>query len=154
MKRFPCLLLVAVLVLLSAGHALAQRTTATLRGTVTDATGSVLPGATVTTTHTDTGVVRTTVTNQAGVYFVPELPVGRYTVAASLAGFKIASRTGVVLRVADELAVDFTLQPGDIAETITVEASATPVKLVGGDVSGVITGEQVRELPLNGRNFL
>ena len=154
MKRSQCLLIVGLLLLLSAGTALAQRTTATLRGTVTDATGSILPGATVTATQTETGRVHTTQTNQSGVYFLPELPIGSYTVAAELSGFKVASQTNVTLRVADERAVDFMLQPGNVTETVTVEASATPVKLVGGEVSGVITGEQVRELPLNGRNFL
>ena len=64
------------------------------------------------------------------------------------------SRTDVMLRVADDFAIDFELAAGDVNETVTVEASSTPVKVLGGDVSGVITGEQVRELPLNGRNFL
>lgn len=154
MKRPHCLLLVWVLVLFSAGSALAQRSTATLRGTITDATQSILPGVTITATNAETGLVRTTVTNESGIYFIPELPVGRYTVSAELAGFKVASRTGVTLRVADEFSLDLTLQPGDVKEVITVEASSTPVRLVGGDVSGVVTGEMVRELPLNGRNFL
>jgi hypothetical protein len=154
MKRPHCLLLVGVLLLFTAGPALAQRSTATLRGTITDATQSILPGVTVTVTNVDTGLVRTTISNESGVYFVPELPIGRYTVAAELAGFKTASRTNVLLRVADEFAVDFVLQPGDVKEVVNVEASSTPVRLVGGDVSGVITGEMVRELPLNGRNFL
>ena len=59
-----------------------------------------------------------------------------------------------MLRVADEFSIDFELAAGDVTETVTVESSSTPVKVLGGDVSGVITGEQVRELPLNGRNFL
>ena len=131
-----------------------QRTTAALRGTVRDATQAVLPGVTVTVTNEETGLVRTGVTNASGVYSAPDLPVGRYKVEAELAGFKKAVRTGVVLRVADEFAVDFDLAQGNLTETVNVEASATPVRVLGGDVSGVITGEQVRELPLNGRNFL
>ena len=154
MKRPHCLLLVGVLVLSGAAPVLAQRSNATLRGTVIDSTQSILPGVTVTVTNTDTGLVRTTTTNESGIYFIPELPVGRYTVAAALSGFKSATRTGVILRVADEFALDFTLEPGNVTEVVTVEASSTPVKLVGGEVSGVITGEMVRELPLNGRNFL
>jgi hypothetical protein len=147
-------LFVVASLLLLAGPALAQRSNATIRGTVTDSTQAVLPGATVTATNQDTGLVRSTVTNSAGVFSLSELPIGRYTVGAELQGFKKASRTGVVLRVADDFSIDFELATGDIAETINVEASSTPVRVLGGDVSGVITGEQVRELPLNGRNFL
>jgi len=151
MRRL-CWLLAAIV--LSAVPAFAQRSTATIRGTVADTTQAVLPGATVTATNEETGLVRTVITNNAGVYSASDLPIGRYKVEAELSGFKKAVRTGVVLRVADEFAVDFTLAAGDINETVNVEASATPVRVLGGDVSGVITGEQVRELPLNGRNFL
>jgi hypothetical protein len=134
--------------------AMAQRTTATVRGTVRDATQALLPGVTVTATNQDTGLVRSVVSNDSGVYSAPDLPVGRYIIEAELSGFKKASRTNVVLRVADDFSIDFELQTGDLKETVNVEASATPVRVLGGDVSGVITGEQVRELPLNGRNFL
>jgi hypothetical protein len=147
-------LLAAAILLASSTAALAQRTTATVRGTARDATQAVLPGVTITVTNEDTGVVREVTTNSEGIYVVPELLVGRYKIDAQLQGFKRASRTGIMLRVADEFAVDFELSAGDINETINVEASSTPVKVLGGDVSGVITGEQVRELPLNGRNFL
>ena len=146
--------LVLAAILLAATPAAAQRSTASIRGTVSDTTQAVLPGATVTATNEETGLVRSAVTNNAGVYSLSELPVGRYKVEAELSGFKKASRSAVTLRVADDFAIDFTLAAGDINETVDVEASATPVKVLGGDVSGVITGEQVRELPLNGRNFL
>ena len=154
MKPHSLLLVGFLLLGVSAEPALAQRSTATLRGTVTDATGAILPGVTVTATNAETGLVRTSTTNESGIFFIPDLPVGRYSVSAELAAFKVASRTGVMLRVADEFSLDFILQPGDVKEVVTVEATSTPVKIVGGDVSGVITGEQVRELPLNGRNFL
>ncbi len=71
-----------------------------------------------------------------------------------LQGFKTGERTDVQLNVADDRAVDFALDPGQVQETVSVEASAVQVKTIGGDVSGVVTGQQVRELPLNGRNFL
>src|SRR5688572_28208019 len=154
MKPHSLLLVGFLLLGVSAEPALAQRSTATLRGTVTDATGAILPGVTVTATNAETGLVRTSTTNESGIFFIPDLPVGRYSVSAELAAFKVASRTGVMLRVADEFSLDFILQPGDVKEVVTVEATSTPVKIVCGDVSGVITGEQVRELPLNGRNFL
>src|SRR5829696_7527589 len=147
-------LLTAAILLASHTEALAQRSTATVRGTARDATQAVLPGVTITVTNEEAGVAREVTTNGDGVYVVPELQVGRYRIEAQLQGFKRASRTGIMLRVADEFAVDFELSAGEVTETINVEASATPVKVLGGDVSGVITGEQVRELPLNGRNFL
>jgi hypothetical protein len=134
--------------------ALAQRTSATVRGTVRDATQAVLPGVTVTATNEDTGLVRSVVTNDSGAYSVPDLPIGRYRIDAELSGFKKTTRTNVVLRVAEDFSIDFELAAGDVKETVNVVSSATPVKILGGDVSGVITGEQVRELPLNGRNFL
>jgi hypothetical protein len=152
--RKQSLFLAALLLLLPATSAYSQRSNATVRGTVRDSTQAVLPGATVTVTNEETGLTRSTVTNSAGVYSVSELPVGRYKVAAELSGFKTSSRTAVFLRVADEYAIDFELAAGDVSEVVNVEASSTPVKVLGGDVSGVITGEQVRELPLNGRNFL
>ena len=140
--------------LLAPAAANAQRTTASIRGTVRDATQAVLPGVTVTATNEDTGLVRSVVTNESGVYSAADLPIGRYKVEAELPSFKKASRTGVVLRVADEFSIDFELSAGNVTDTVNVVASATPVRVLGGDVSGVITGEQVRELPLNGRNFL
>src|SRR6188474_1944088 len=151
--RKVCLTCVGLILLLPS-LAWAQRTTATIRGTVRDSTQAVLPGVTVTATNEETGLVRSAVSNSAGVYSTSDLPIGRYRVEAELSGFKKAVRTGIVLRVADEFAVDFDLATGNLTETVNVEASATPVRVLGGDVSGVITGEQVRELPLNGRNFL
>jgi carboxypeptidase family protein len=151
--RKQWLVLLGIL-LLPAVPSYAQRSTATIRGTVRDATQAVLPGASVTATNEDTGLVRSSPVNSSGAYSLPDLPIGRYKVEAELSGFKKASRTGVILRVADDFAIDFELEPGGVNETISVEASSTPVKVLGGDVSGVVTGEQVRELPLNGRNFL
>src|SRR5688572_19432820 len=133
-------LLAAAILLATSSAALAQRTTATVRGTARDATQAVLPGVTITVTNEETGVVREVTTNSEGIYVVPELLVGRYKIDAQLQGFKRASRTGIMLRVADEFAVDFELSAGDINETVNVEASSTPVKVLGGDVSGVITG--------------
>jgi len=148
------LLTLAVLGFLVATPAAAQRTNASLRGTISDPSGAITPGVTVTVRNEATGLTRTTVTNEAGLYSFPELPIGTYRVDAELSGFKTSSRTNIVLNVADDRAVDFQLEAGNVSETVTVEAAAQAVRTIGGDVSGVITGEQVRELPLNGRNFL
>src|SRR6185436_10830493 len=119
--------------------AAAQRTTASVRVTVT---------------NQDNGLVRTAVSDADGGYTVTELPNGRYTIAVTLQGFKTATRTDIALNVADDRKIDFELAPGNLTEDVRVQADAAPVKTVGGDVSGVINGQLVRELPLNGRNFL
>jgi type 1 fimbria pilin len=144
----------ALAILFAAVPAWAQRTTATIRGTVTDQTKAIVPGATVTVTGQDTGLTHTMPTNTDGVYVFTDLPVGRYTVKVELQGFQTATRTDIALNVAEDRAIDFVLAPGALSQTISVKAEATPVKTVGGDVSGVINGQQIRELPLNGRNFL
>jgi hypothetical protein len=131
----------------------AQRSTGTIRGVVTDASGAVVAGAKVTVKGESTGYTRSANTNASGLYTF-DLPVGTYTVTAELTGFKSSVVTGIALSVADTRPVDLQLSTGDVAELITVEANALAVKTIGGDVSGLITGEQVRELPLNGRNFL
>ena len=91
----------------------AQRTTATLRGTVVDSSKAVIPYVTVTARNEETGLTRITPTNDSGTYALPDLPIGRYRVNAERQGFKTASRTGIILRVADDYVVDFTLEAGD-----------------------------------------
>ena len=132
----------------------AQRSTATVRGSVTDPTGAVVPGARVTITSEDTGLTRSVTANSAGLYSFPDLPVGSYSIEVELSGFSSAVRSHIVLNVADTRAIDVQLQTGGVSEMVTVEAPAVAVQTIGGDVSGLVTGEQVRELPLNGRNFL
>jgi hypothetical protein len=136
------------------GQAYAQRTTASLRGTVSDPTNAVISGAKVTVKGEDTGLTRSTTTNSSGLYSFTDLPVGSYRLEVEFAGFRTAVRSKVVLNVADTRALDMQLETGEITEQVTVEAPAVAVQTVGGDVSGLVTGEQVRELPLNGRNFL
>src|SRR6266702_2416113 len=147
----------ACLIVLLAGLALpayAQRTTATIRGTVTDSTGAVVPGANVTAKSEETGFARSTLTNSAGVYSFPELPLGTYTVEVALSGFKTSVVKGVALNVADDRGVNVRLETGTLTENVTVEVPAVAVKTIGGEGAGRVTGEQVRELPLNGRNLL
>src|SRR4051812_29577840 len=144
----------ALVALLLSASAYAQRTSATVRGTVRDSTQAVLPGATVTVVNQDTGLTRATVTNSVGAYVASELPIGRYKITAELQGFKTATRTDVILRVADDLGLDFELAAGQVSEVVTVSGVSPTVRTIGGDVSGTVTGEMVRELPLNGRNFL
>lgn len=141
-------------VLLAAVPALAQRSTATIRGAVTDPTAAVVASAKVVLLNEETGFTRTTATNADGLYSFADIPTGSYRIEVNHPGFKAEVRTKVVLNVADVRAVNIELSTGDVAEVVNVEVSALQVRTFGGDVSGLVTGEQVRELPLNGRNFL
>ena len=140
--------------LLMAVPVLAQRTTAVIQGTISDPTGAIVVGAKVTAVAEGTGFTRSTTTNSAGAYSFGDLPVGTYRLEVEHPGFKLAARSGVLVNVADVRAVDVELQTGELTEVVNVEMPAVAVQTVGGDVSGLVTGEQVRELPLNGRNFL
>ncbi len=150
-KTLACLTVVLVLLALPS---IAQNISATIRGTVTDSTGAVVPGANVTVKSEGTGFTRSTLTNGSGVYSFPELPLGTYAVEVALTGFKSSQVRGVALNVADVRAVDVRLETGNLTENVTIEVPAVAVKTIGGEVAGLVTGEQVRELPLNGRNFL
>src|SRR5712691_5663537 len=143
-----------LVLLLFAGPASAQLITATIRGTVTDPSNAVIAAATVTVKNEATGLTRSAPTNSAGNYSFPELPVGTYRIEVTFPGFKSVVRTGIAVSVADVRAVNLQLSTGDVAETVSVESSALAVKTVGAEIAGVINGEQARELPLNGRNFM
>src|SRR5258706_7285434 len=147
-------LLLAALVLLMSVPVFAQKFTASSRGTVTDTSNAVIAGAKVTLKNEETGLNRTMTTNTAGNFSFPDLPVGSYRVEVEFTGFKTAVRTKIGISVADVRAVDIQLSTGELSETVSVEASSAGVKTVGAEISGLISGEQVRELPLNGRNFM
>ena len=103
-------------------------------------------------TRVATGLVRTALTNDAGEYSFPQLPVGEYE-EAELAGFKKTQRTGVDLRVEDTLRIDLILQIGQQTETVSVEATAPIVNTDSSALGGVVDNKTVTELPLNGRDF-
>ena len=113
--------LVLVLLALCATASAAQEFRGTVTGRVTDSSGLVVPGATVTVTNTATGVAATATTNEAGSFTVPYLTPGSYTVAFELTGFYKVVRS-VELRVGDRLEVDATLQPGAVTETVSATA--------------------------------
>ena len=105
------------------------QTTASVFGTVSDATGAVLPGATVTVTNVDTGVTRTVLTDDEGRYQAVNLALGSYEVSGELVGFQVAVRSGITLTMGREAEVDLTLSVGEITERVTVTGEAPP----GGD---------------------
>ena len=151
MRLLRTLALVLVALQLTAVGALAQLSTADLSGRVTDSSGGVLPGATVTVTQTATGLVRSTVTDETGAYQLPDLPTGPYRLEISLAGFGSYVQTGIVLQVGANPTINAALTVGDLAETVTVEASTPLVDVRSAGISDVVENERIVELPLQGR---
>jgi hypothetical protein len=138
---------------LAAGPASPQEITATLTGTVTDETGAVLPGVTVTVRNTGTGFSKDVVTTSEGVYTAPLLPTGRYEAAFTLAGFQSATATNLELHVNDRVRVDMTMKTGGVSETVEVSAAAQMIQPMAA-VQTLMGSTQVQELPLNNRNFV
>jgi Carboxypeptidase regulatory-like domain len=126
---------------------------ATIVGTVTDPTGAAVPNATITITNNDTGVERALPSNGDGQYVAPDLHIGHYTVRATASGFKVAEQKNLVLAVGDRTRVDFKLQVGSAQEQVTVEANAIAVQTDSGEVSNLITGQQITQLATNGRSL-
>ncbi|MDP9267972.1 MAG: carboxypeptidase-like regulatory domain-containing protein [Acidobacteriota bacterium] len=154
MRRLWFAVLLVVTALFLVAPLQAQRFLGTITGTVTDSTGAVVPDVDITVTDVSTGLTRTTKTDKDGVYALSQLPLGTYKVAATRTGFKQYVKTDVVLHVADTLRTDIVLQPGAADQQITVEADQVQVQTESGDLSGLINGQQVRELPMNGRVFV
>jgi len=145
-----------IIALIVSGNGLVfgQEFSATMSGVVHDVNGGLVPGVGVTAKHTESGLTRTVVTNETGSYRMPALPVGEYEVTAELSGFKQQVRRGITLVVAQEAVVNLTLDIGDLKEQITVTEEAPIVNTTMSSTSGLVTGEQIKNLPLNGRSFL
>ncbi len=131
----------------------AQVATATLSGTVTDATGAVLPGVTVTVKNVDTGASRTAVTDHHGSYYEPNLGLGAWEVRAELSGFQAEIRQGITLTIGRHAVVDFKLKIGDIKEEVTVTGEAPLVDTRSASVGGLVEQQQIQQLPLSGRSY-
>src|SRR5882672_3508040 len=130
----------------------AQLSTAQLSGRVTDESGAILPGVTVTVTQTDTSFVRSDVTDGSGSYLLSNLPTGPYRLEVSLAGFRTYVQTGIVLQVAASPVVNVVLTVGRLEESVTVEGAAPLVDVKSAGISDVVRNEEILALPLNGRN--
>ena len=144
-----------MLVGLSAPSLHAQRTsTQTIEGLVTDANGAVIPGATVTMANIDTGITTIVTTNETGNYRFSYVPVGNYSVRCELDGFKTQSVSGVRVETTAQVRTDFTMEIGDITETIEVAADAITLNTENATVGSVIENRRIIELPLNGRNIV
>ena len=152
--RCFCLTLMVMLsCFLAEPNSSGQVATATILGTVTDASGAAIPGGKIDVKNTGTGVTQSAISNELGRYTVPDLQIGEYEVQAGLAGFQTVLRKGITLTVGSRIVVDFALPVGQIQETVNVEATITQVDVTSAAFGALTDQRQMRELPLNGRNF-
>src|SRR5271169_5682632 len=146
--------LVLVFVLLAAASLAAQSFRGTILGSVTDASGAVVAGAKVTVKNLGTGLERTTETSADGSYSLPELPIGTYDVTVTQTGFQTFVTRNVTVDVATERRVDAALKPGEVAARVEVSADQIPlVETTTNDLGGVLTQNDVKDLPINGRDY-
>lgn len=154
-KFVRLLFAVATLMFALTGIAISQEITGGVTGSVKDQTGAAVKGATITITDTEKKiVVRTTTTNDDGVYAAGDLHVGTYDLTVEASGFKKHIASKVQIDVGKARTIDITLEVGNVAEVVTVEANPIAVELSTPTVSTVINGDQARELSLNNRNWV
>jgi hypothetical protein len=150
MTRLVPVISVALALTLSSTLAWAQAT-GSISGTARDQSGGVLPGVTITVTHTDTGATRSTVSNESGAYALPNLPLGPYRLEATLQGFNTFAQTGIVLQVNSSPVVNPVLGVGAVSEQVQVTGAATLVDTRTVGVATVVESQRIVELPLNAR---
>src|SRR5688500_694269 len=146
LHRSALLLFILLVAAVAWGQATAQ-----MSERITDESGADLRGVTDTATQTDTGVTRTTVTDETGAYVMPNLPTGPYRLEASLQGFRTYVQTGIVLQVAAAPAINAVLAVGNLEETVSVEAAAPLVDVQSAGIGEIVENERILELPLQGR---
>jgi len=147
------LLVVTFGVLLLCVPAFSQGSAGRILGTVTDQSGGVVAGATVTVIDVARGVNRTLTTDDAGEYNAPNLTPGQYTVRAEAKGFKKLERQNVVIEVGKEVRVDLTVQPGEQEQTVTVTEAIPLVETTNATLGGTLDNADIGNMPLNGRNL-
>lgn len=149
-----CAVFLLALVLLGVPAARAQELTGAIAGRVTDQSGGAVAKADVIVTHVATGADRKGTTDRHGYFVFTSLPIGSYVVSATHGGFKTAVLTDIELHIDDHLDLDIRLELGSVSEEISVVAEGVGVQTQSSEQSGLISGEQVRDLQLNGRSFM
>jgi hypothetical protein len=143
---------------LLAGGLAAQSDRGAIAGTVLDSSGGTVTNATVTAVHTETGAVNTSTTGPTGGFRLYDLRVGVYKVTVEAAGFKTAEKTGVLVQINSTATLDFSLQPGDVKETVTILADAPGLQTETSEIGTVVDKRQIQDLPLSlsasGQSFL
>jgi outer membrane receptor protein involved in Fe transport len=151
MRRFKVIALVVAVLLVMVSTLSAQQT-AQITGTVTDASGAVIPGAQVVIVNDATSIQTTATSDDAGNYRALFLPPGTYSINISRNGFRPMSRTGVALQVAQAVQLNFQLQVGDVAQTVDVVETAPLLDTSASAMGGVVSSEKIANLPMKGRN--
>ncbi|HUI58196.1 MAG TPA: TonB-dependent receptor [Bryobacteraceae bacterium] len=141
------------LCLLTLLPAMAQVDHASLNGTVTDASGALIQGAKVVSVSNETGFRRETVTGSSGTYEIPGLPIGTYTLTISKEGFKSVDFKEVALTVGQSRTIDGRLQVGAATDAVEVTATAEALNQTSAEIGGVVESEQIKEIPVSGRNW-
>ncbi len=143
-----------LLLLAGCGNAFAQGATGTILGTVTDGSGAVLPNVRITVTNTATNTVVKAETSSAGDYSIPSLNPGSYSVTAEAPGFAKSKTNSFVVQVDQKVRIDLSMKPGAVNVTTEVTAQGVALDTDSTSLSQEMSGEQVADLPLNGRNFM
>ena len=151
MNRISPTLLMGLWVSVMTCETVWAQATAQITGTARDQSGAVLPGVEITVTQIDTGIGRSTITNETGTYILPNLAIGPYRFEAGLPGFRTFLQTGIVLLVNSNPVINAVLEVGQTAEEVEVQANAALVETRSTAVGQVIENEKILELPLNGR---
>ena len=142
----------ALLLLISTG--VCAQTGGEITGTVTDQTGASVVGASITVTNIDTSAARSITSNESGVYDVPALPPGNYSIRVQARGFQNVERKDVVIQVAQVARLDFEMHVGNVSDTIEVTGGAPVLETENATIGTVVENKRIVELPLNGRNPL
>ena len=153
MRSLSRLLLLFLPAVLFSSLLTAQTFRGTLLGTVTDATGAVIPKASISVTNMDTGIVRTTESNGDGEFNVPELQVGRYSVTVTAPGFSPYHAEGLEVAVAAQVNLTVTMQTGSQKQEVVVQADALQVESTSNTLGETLTTKDVKNLPVNGRDY-
>ena len=127
--------------------------TGTIKGTLTDPSGAAVTGAQVTVQQLTTGGTRSATTDDHGVYVIPDLQIGTYTVTVTAQGFQKSVQNNVHLDADTSATVNISLAIGGTDQTVTVSSAPPMIQTENGEISTTVTGAQVSELSLNGRNF-
>src|SRR5712692_2871270 len=144
----------AAMMLVSAPRTAAQTVTGTIVGTVLDAQGAVVPNASISAKSRETGLERTAVSNTSGEFTITSVPAGPYDVTVSATGFRPEVRSGITMTVGANLRLDFKLSVGDVQQKVVVTAELPQVDTTSSTLSGLVNDTSIRQLPLNGRDWL